>query len=331
MNIVAGLNHALARLTRPRRGPTILMYHRVATPAVDPWALAVTPSHFEKQIDALAASGRVISLDRFVRLHRERKLPDSAVAITFDDGYRDNASVAAPILERFGVPATIFLATGAIEASREFWWDELDRLVLLSRRSFAGDVQLPGGVLRLEIDDGVTQEEARTWRSWHRRPRPRFASYLKLWEHLKQLPPVKIEEALAILRDLLSDGTHADIAAVAMNGAEARNMVSSGLIAVAPHTVDHVDLQSIGPVEARRQIRQSIEFCSDLAGRPVEGFSYPYGAHNASVRQILSESGLLWACSTRSARLRPRERDMFDLPRRVPSDADGGMLMAKLA
>ncbi len=52
------------------------------------------------------------------------------IAVTFDDGYANNLHAAKPLLERFTVPATVFVAVGALEDPREFWWDELDGLLL---------------------------------------------------------------------------------------------------------------------------------------------------------------------------------------------------------
>jgi peptidoglycan/xylan/chitin deacetylase (PgdA/CDA1 family) len=59
---------------------------------------------------------------------RQGALPAGAVAVTFDDGYADNLANAAPLLVEFGVPATMFLSTGAIVNGCEFWWDDLERI-----------------------------------------------------------------------------------------------------------------------------------------------------------------------------------------------------------
>jgi peptidoglycan/xylan/chitin deacetylase (PgdA/CDA1 family) len=82
----------------------------------DPFNLVVTPEEFECQLIKLRTK-TVLPLRVFARLHVEKKLPRHAVAITFDDGYACNALTAAPMLERFGYPATFFIMSDAIERS----------------------------------------------------------------------------------------------------------------------------------------------------------------------------------------------------------------------
>ena len=120
----------LHRWFRRRDGPAILMYHRIATPDVDPWGLSVSPERFAEQVQALRARRTILSMDAFVTRLRSGDLPHDAVALTFDDGYLDNLRRAKPILEAADVPATVFLTTGRIGTGKEFWWDELARMVL---------------------------------------------------------------------------------------------------------------------------------------------------------------------------------------------------------
>jgi peptidoglycan/xylan/chitin deacetylase (PgdA/CDA1 family) len=89
----------------------ILMYHSVAAEVEPGYRLAVTPKTFERQMRFLKQNHyRVIPLEDMVSLIREKKkIPAKAVAITFDDGYKDNFTYAFPILKRYRLPATIFV------------------------------------------------------------------------------------------------------------------------------------------------------------------------------------------------------------------------------
>ena len=104
-------------MTRRRPGRLgVLAYHRVATPEHDPWALSVTPEHFDEHMAVLNELGQVDRLDAALatplgRCRRRRP----TFAITFDDGYVDNLVDALAILERHEAPATIFVATGMLD------------------------------------------------------------------------------------------------------------------------------------------------------------------------------------------------------------------------
>lgn len=103
------------RPTRSDVRAAVLLYHRVADTDGDPLGLTVAPAHFAEQLDALG--DRLTTLDAIVAGDH----PDGAVAVTFDDGYADNLTHAAPALD--GRPATLFVTTGWIGGDRPFWWD----------------------------------------------------------------------------------------------------------------------------------------------------------------------------------------------------------------
>lgn len=98
----------LASAMRP--GLRILMYHRVAD-VQEYDQLTVTPARFERQMRHLASHERVVSLADGLAALRAGPLRQPLVAVTFDDGYLDNLTQAAPILARYNIPATIFVTT----------------------------------------------------------------------------------------------------------------------------------------------------------------------------------------------------------------------------
>src|SRR5262249_42280820 len=99
----------------------ILMYHRIAELQFDPWGLAVSPRHFAEHLEVLRKHGQPRPLTQAVKaLQRQEEVEGRPLVITFDDGYADNLYNAAPLLDRYDVPATLFLATGYIDGAREF-------------------------------------------------------------------------------------------------------------------------------------------------------------------------------------------------------------------
>src|SRR5438105_1312928 len=85
----------------------VLEYHKVSTDP-HPFFAPVHPAIFEEQMQFLSRCYRVMPLLELVERNRRGEVPERAVAITFDDGYRDNYDYAFPILKKFGLPATIF-------------------------------------------------------------------------------------------------------------------------------------------------------------------------------------------------------------------------------
>lgn len=114
---------ALARALRP--GAVVLCYHNIVDRAVEAAdrGLHLPVADFQRQVEWLAAHFRIVSLDD-LRIQAERggRLRGLA-AVTFDDGYVGTLAHGLPILRRLGVPATVFVPTGAPGPGTPFWWD----------------------------------------------------------------------------------------------------------------------------------------------------------------------------------------------------------------
>ena len=90
--------------------PVILTYHSISR---GDSPLKISPELFAEQMNWLRDNARVVSLGEIVGALASRKpLPERAVVMTFDDGFQDFYTSAAPLLHRWGLPATVFLATG---------------------------------------------------------------------------------------------------------------------------------------------------------------------------------------------------------------------------
>jgi len=112
----------------------VLLYHRVAEKTVDTWCMAVAPVSFAEHVEMIAS--------RFRAGRVEDVLAGAAeVAVTFDDGYRDNLYAAKPVLERRDVPATVFVVSGCVGTGRDFWWDVLERIPGADYRALHSELQ----------------------------------------------------------------------------------------------------------------------------------------------------------------------------------------------
>jgi len=129
-------------------------------------------------------------------------LPRRAVVVTFDNGYSDNLYNAKPLLERYDIPATIFVTTGCIGREREFWWDELERL-LLQPGTLPETLRLSinGNPCQWELGETAhySEDDCRHHRSWNvgkDDPTARQCLYRSLYQRLLPLSEEEREKVL---------------------------------------------------------------------------------------------------------------------------------------
>ena len=317
------------RCFRPKGGPSILMYHRIARPDLDPWGLSVSPEQFAAHMHALCTCRTMLSMDAFVARLTLGNLPHDAVALTFDDGYSDNLCQAKPILEAAGVPATVFLTTGRIGTGKEFWWDELARMVLARADAVSGSLMVDDSDLQIDLPpiDSATEPRV-SWRAWDQPVTAREATYQRLWQALKSYTPDRREAAMAQLR-LLFGATHPNTEDLPMCAADIRRLVSNH-ISVGAHGCTHQLLTSLAPAARIEEIKRSRVEAEALSGLPVTGFAYPHGDRDADTIDMVRRAGYRWACSTREALVDPLCANLHDLPRLAVGNWQARMLLVRL-
>lgn len=313
---------ALARLGRRS---AVFMYHRVAREPLDPWDLCVTPENFAEQMAVLRAAARPCDLTLAAAPDRDAR---PRVAVTFDDGYRDNLLNALPILERYEIPATIFVVSGAIGATREFWWDALERAVLTP-------AVLPE---RLEITAagrtrtwtlGAEAEDLRAWRADEDdAASPRQVLFLALWEVLVALDPPEREAILDSLMVWAGVEAAAPAERLTMSAEEIARLAAHPLIAIGAHTVGHASLPHLAPEAQRREIADSKTALEAITGRPVTRFAFPFGRHDASAEAIVRETGFAAAVTSRPAAVTALAHPLA-LPRLQAVDGDGDAFVVR--
>ena len=294
----------LPHRTKPRRGPAILLYHRVAEEAFDPWALAVSPTHFADQMEWLAKHRTILPLTEFARLSRERSLPANAVAITFDDGYACNAHVAAPVLQRLGLPATIFLPAAIIEGRRQFWWDELQDIVI---EHPASTLNLDGGVVAI----GPRNEADRDWPPGAPPVTDRQRAFLTIWSRLRTRTTAGLASALEKLRGDRERSAEQPLKRP-MTVEEIRSVAAP--VEFGSHALTHRSLPALNAADRAREISESVDRCEKLAGYRPRSFAYPFGDADADSIRLVEAAGFECACVTEERSVSPRS-DVYALPR----------------
>jgi peptidoglycan/xylan/chitin deacetylase (PgdA/CDA1 family) len=298
-----GLAKRIARriIGRPIFGRSILVYHRIAETDFDPWNIAVTPNEFERQLVALRKK-TVVPLEEFVTLHKQRRLPKDAIAITFDDGYACNALVAAPMLKSFGYPATFFVVSDAIAQGQEFWWDQLECIFRASGFNY-------GRAERL-LDD-YTESNSR---SHARQDRTMYAAFFKLWNPLHRTSTEKRHRYLDALRSQISLKLEVRPTHRPMTSTELQSLAGNSLFEIGGHTATHPSLPALTTAEQEHEIVSGARFLATTIGRPIRSFSYPFGEWEEATCDIVAAAGLDCALATGQRRVRSGDSS-FALPR----------------
>ena len=313
-------------------GPVILLYHSVCRTRTDPWGLRVSPRNFAEQMAVLRAGANAVSLQQLHGMLDEGAVPPRTVVVTFDDGYVDNLIHAKRSLERSAVPATIFVATGRIGSREEFWWDELDRLLLQpGRLPDQLSMHLNGSRRIWHLDrasrlDHLSAHRTRRWRGWQEPPpTSRHALFREIWQLLHDGTIEQCSESIDQLRAWTGASAAGRNSHRCVTFDELHDLAKGELIEIGGHTVSHPSLASISHAAQQREIAGCRDTLHAALRKPITSFSYPFGTQRDYTQQtidLLKQSGFARACSNFSGPV-TAATDRFQLPRRVVMDWDG--------
>ncbi len=299
MNLVR-LANRLVQLRASRL--SILIFHRVL-PQADPlFPEEPDVQRFEAILRNVVSSFAVMPLAQAAAALEQGTLPEGALAITFDDGYADNQQVAAPVLQRLGLHATFFVATGFLDGGR-MWNDTVVEAVRRTR------------LQRLDLSDlglGVHPLETMAQRRQaidHLLPR---VKYLPPADRLRQVDAIASACGEVLPTDLM------------MSTAQLQALHRGGM-GVGGHTVNHPILCSVPDVQAQQEIWDNKRQLEAALQSPMTLFAYPNGKPDqdfaARHAQMVRESGYLAAVTTSPGAARHGE-DLMQLPRFTPWDRD---------
>jgi peptidoglycan/xylan/chitin deacetylase (PgdA/CDA1 family) len=326
---VRGFGRVTQRLPAQRPRAVVLVYHRVGTGRLDPWQLMIDPEIFAQQMETLARDWSPMSLGELVQGFQMRRLPERAVAVTFDDGYADNLEVAALILLEHKIPATLFVATDLVDSGGPLWWDELASLLLepaklprmLTLASCGGHQwpipALPGHQCRSA--DGAPPP-------WEAEPRTRLRAYYEVWLALRALNVPTREAAL----DEIADWSKAPRPSgrVLLTWEQLREFAALPGFDLGAHTLTHPVLPNCSPDGARAEIAGSADRLRTEVGVEVEQFAYPFGAWSPGVARLVAELGFSAAYTTDGSAIAWRSSP-YALPR-VPAEAQAPGAFTKM-
>ena len=313
LRMIAGRSRLRPGATRLRLAVGALIFLAIAetVPAIAQQP-AMPTQVFERQIRYVAAHYTVLAVEDLVDRMTSGRVPRDAVAITFDDGYGDNLTHAAPILARYRVPATVFLATGFIGTGEVPWYDRLAVAVKLTTRpslSSPSEEELPLG--------SVTA---------------RVVALARLQAYLKTLAEEQFQTALASVIEEL--GVSGDPSAKDAMLSWDDVLALRGLgFRIGAHTVTHPILSRLSLERAREEVLNSRRAIEAAVGVAPRAFAYPNGGqadYTPAVVELVRAAGFTCAVTTRFG-MNTKTTSPWELCRGQPWEDDLPRFALKLA
>jgi glycosyltransferase involved in cell wall biosynthesis/peptidoglycan/xylan/chitin deacetylase (PgdA/CDA1 family) len=291
---------ALAR-KQMRGSLAILMYHGVEpNPLSPPCPYVIEAATMRSQLEFLSRHFHVLPLEEALQRLRSGTLPDRAAALTFDDGARNIATHAAPILRDLGLPAAVFLATGPMGTGEALWPDRL--WISFSKTNLTEIDLAPVGLGVFPLGS----------------PGERGIAWSAATAHFKELPD---EQRLARVEWLVATlGPEFDAYGgpfELLSWDEARGLASDGLVSLHPHSVTHPILSRCPDEKVEYEISESCAAVERETGHAPAIFAYPNGRpedFDERARKALRRNDIRWALSA-SRGFAHRDSDPFALPR----------------
>jgi len=260
-------------------------------------------------MDLVASCFNVLPLDEALDRMQSGSLPARALCVTFDDGYADNLSVAAPIMRQHGVHATVFVATGYLDGGLMF-----NDAITEAIRGAPSSLDLSDlGLGEFELVDDQR----------------RLAAIKRLVGELKYRPA---EERRDVATEIFRRAGTSVPSDMMLTTAQLRQLRDSG-IAIGAHTETHPILSRLEPVAARNDMARGKETLEAIVGETIRLFAYPNGRpgedfdgrHVAMARELGFSAALstAWGGAHRGC-------DLFQVPRVAPWDAQSWRYAARL-
>lgn len=217
-------------------------------------------------------------------LRAGKRIPDNALVVTIDDGYRDVLLDAYPVFREAGIPATVFLITGFLDRKLWPWWNQVEYVVLHSQRPLV-EILLAGQMVRLPLGTAEQRAQASSF----------ICGKLVAVSNRSRVAFVHaLPELFAV--DIPQDAPP-DYAPLSWD--EVRWLAQSG-IEFGAHTQTHPVLPSIEDRdELKDEILGSKARVDQELGRPALHFCYPNGNWNDSVENLVKQAGFEIAVTTR--------------------------------
>lgn len=286
----------LYNITNPFTG-VILMLHRVVkTRSIidDNRMLEITPDFLEQTIKYYKSKDFYFaSLDDVYQIqHSQKKNERPYVCFTFDDGFRDNLTLAYPIFKKYNVPFTIYVATAFPDRTVFVWWYWLEYLILQCNKLHVSKNDI------LHLNTIREKNEVYSYIKSLIRKLPNEQSRLYV-EHLFKINSLKMDNEVSLLdwNDILE-------------------LHKSNICCFASHGISHTSLVGLDDTSLMIELKQSKQILEKRIGSIINHFAYPFGEMNERVAVAVKECGYLSAVQIEGGMQR-RRQNIFQMKRTI--------------
>jgi peptidoglycan/xylan/chitin deacetylase (PgdA/CDA1 family) len=278
----------LRRATGTAGAWTVLMYHRVIDdPRVDPFDLGmcVTCDRFEEQIRYLQSRFQILTVgDAVRRLAAGEPLPPRALSITFDDGYRDNLTLALPVMKRWAVPFSVYVPTDGMDDGQPLWWDRVISAMAGTKRT------------QLDLVDVGLAESSELISLGGLNADVQVEDVLnRLWS----LDKPACDRSVERIEQMLEPASLPHLAAPRLTRQEVLQLHREG-VEIGAHSASHPNLALADETLIRAELQVSRTVLENLLQSPVTGLAYPGGRVGFAAKRLAGELGFAYALGTES-------------------------------
>lgn len=274
----------------------VLTYHRICNKNYD-WSLNPLPvKSFKEHLKFLTDSYNIISLDDLVDLVIKREpIHEKTVVLTFDDGYKDNYTNAYPLLQKYEIPATIYLTSKLIGTGELVWADKVGYILYNSQED------------QIKID-GLGEYDLSS-------KFEKYQTFFELKKKLVNLTELEKSSFIDKLVNLCQVEIPTDVGCELMLSWDEVKEMNENNIDFGAHTINHPVLPKLTHEEAKWEIMESKKVLEENLQQEVNHFSYPYGTFNQDVINITKELNFKSAVTLDQNLINTRKDDLYSLSR----------------
>ena len=298
---------------------SLLAYHRVYPMKYPDFPfyedmISATPDEFNKQMAFVSKNFNVINfkiLDQIIS--SGNKLPSNSLIVTFDDGYADNFEMALPVMNKYGITATIFVTINNVESQKTYWFE---KIVYQMKKMTPRELSLNSR--KFKVDKYNRMEMAKS-----------------IIAFLMEVPE---PDRIVCIKELDMQ-TGIDVSSSDLEYAKPltwemiKNLDKAG-IEIGSHTLTHPILSKMSDEDIINELSESKRILEDKIGKEVISISYPVGNKNCYDHRVLKFSeccGYRFGVSYKHSVERLNPSNTFEIPRvHVETDVSFPLFQANL-